>query len=229
MSQTKPRPSSRQLRVGFFLDKGVDSAELGARLNMLGTSLLPLGITFVLINPPDWTKQQLPDPFDHFNCRFRDDLAAYLSTLRNTSIRSLEDVIQFNNEHAAQERVQEVGQSGFMKSLASKTITQDPEYCLDLQRKYRHAGREHEQFGFETLRGRLGSQSDIIMIAGLSGYPAIAIPVGIDSSGAHPIGASLMTNPGNEGALFAVSKATENSNFNRVPPRLRARSKLKRT
>ena len=58
--------------------------------------------------------------------QFKPDLEDYLSTLRNTSIRTLQDVVNFNIQNSRAERFDELNQDVLLAGLQSKNYKMIP-------------------------------------------------------------------------------------------------------
>jgi amidase len=116
------------------------------------------------------------------NFEFKAQIADYLATLSNTKMRTLADLIAFDNSHCAQEMIY-YGQEVFLASEATSGDLTDPTYL---------AARAHA-----TNTARAGIDSviatgvDAIVAPHLTnstgpavaGYPNLSLPVGIRSSG----------------------------------------------
>jgi amidase len=132
------------------------------------------------------------DPFDYADAQtttmvveFKTQIASYLSSLTNTSIRTLADLIQFNFSHCATE-LRYFGQENFQLSQASTGDLNDPQYlaaratCIQLARTQ----------GIDAALQR--NVLDAIVAPGytfaaqpaaVAGYPNISIPVGLTDDG----------------------------------------------
>jgi amidase len=161
---------------------------------------------------------------EHFHCHFKDDLEDYLSGLKNTTIKTLQDIIDFNNKHPQEERLDELSQDQLMRALDSKSYKKDPKYCSELKEKYRKIGKFHESFGFETLSKKhsfdilIGSDT-LVQMTNYAGYPSLAIPLGKKPDGSLRqilVGGR----PGQEQQMLSIAQVLQDGPFQRVPPTL---------
>ena len=169
------------------------------------------------------------DPFTWFDSEFlvlmnefKGDIAAYLSRLRNTDMRTLADLIRFNVEHCEQE-MRFFGQEIFEMSQSLSGDLRDPDYlaaralCLEL-------GRDQgidQALAADDLDAIL-SPSYGFGTSGpaVAGYPIISVPVGISSEG-RPAGVWLSGGFLSEPKLIAIAYAIEQLLDARRQPRFR--------
>jgi amidase len=123
------------------------------------------------------------DEFTALLFEFKAQIADYLATLSHTKMRTLADLIAFNNAHCAQEFVY-YGQEVFEASEATSGDLNDPSYV---------AARSHAtntaRAGIDGAMTR--DHLDAIVAPHLTnstgpavaGYPNLSLPVGIRSSG----------------------------------------------
>lgn len=165
------------------------------------------------------------DPYTWFDAEFlvlmyefKGDVAAYLSGLRHTEMRTLADLIAFNIEHCSEEMTF-FGQEIFEMSEALSGNLTDPEYlnaralCLELGRDQ---GIE-AALAADDLDAIL-SPSYAFGTSGpaVAGYPLISVPVGISSEG-RPAGVWLSAGFLSEPKLISLAYAIEQI-LPRTPP-----------
>jgi amidase len=132
------------------------------------------------------------DPLAYFDAEFtvllvefKVQVAEYLSRLRNTSLRTLADLIQFNRSHCADEMTY-FGQELFELAEATSGDLTDPNYlaaralCIKLART--------EGIDAALRRDRLDAiaaptYSFASSPAAVAGYPNISVPVGLTPEG----------------------------------------------
>ena len=157
------------------------------------------------------------DPFDFFFeaefvvllNEFKGDIAAYLSGLRNTRMRTLADLIGFNVDHCDEE-MRYFGQEIFELADSFSGELDDPDYvaartlCLRLGR-----GGINRALAKDDLDAIL-SPSYAFGSSGpaVAGYPMISVPVGISSQG-RPAGVWLSGGFLSEPTLIALGYAIE--------------------
>ncbi|KAL8808966.1 MAG: hypothetical protein Q9200_003855 [Gallowayella weberi] len=147
---------------------------------------------------------------------FYNNLHAYLSELGNTTIRSVGDVVQFNNDHAYAEGASpslnpayESGQDGLLASLATggemnATYWEALSFCQTSTRT-----------GIDDALGNLDALlvppdvGQTYQIAAQAGYPMITIPTGVHSKSGMPFGLAAMGTAFAEAKLVKYASAIE--------------------
>ncbi len=154
---------------------------------------------------------------------FKHDLNAYLATRTGVPVRTMADVIRFNEEHAAQE-LRHFGQEHFLTAQAKGPLT-EPAYLEALERSRRLGGAEGidavmQEHRLDALfcptggpavpidqvngeRGRGGSSGP----SAKAGYPIITVPAGFDHD--LPVGVSFIGRAWSEPTLIRLAYAFE--------------------
>ena len=163
------------------------------------------------------------------------DLDAYLATLGpDAKVRSLADVIAFNERHAATE-LKWFGQDLFVKAQAKGSLTDD-EYlkaralCLKVAR---HDGidavmKQHRLDALIAPTGGPAWRSDLVvgdhfvgggstMPSAVAGTPSITVPAGFVHG--LPLGLSFFAGAWSEARLLTLAYAFEQTTKARRPPR----------
>ena len=164
---------------------------------------------------------------------FKADLNAYLAELSDTSIRTLADIIAFNDAHAATE-LQYFGQELLLKAEATTTLD-DPVYLAALSENHRLSREE----GIDAIMDK--HQLDALVMpstspawcidlvngdhgtdgssppAALAGYPAITVPAGYAFE--LPVGLTFIGRAYSEPTLIKLAYAFEQATKVRRPPR----------
>ena len=151
---------------------------------------------------------------------FKHDIAAYLESLRNTSMRTLADLIQFNIDHCAEE-MKYFGQELFEMAEATSGNLDDPEYltarhkCLKLARNegIKQAIEKDNLDAILTPSFSFGTSGPAV-----SGYPIISVPAGLSEKG-RPAGIWLSGGFLSEPTLIALAYAIEQLLDARTRPR----------
>jgi amidase len=152
---------------------------------------------------------------------FYNDIAAYLAELNNTSIRSLEDIVQYNIDNVGSEGgVPGVhpafasGQDGFNASLATGGIMNETywEALAFCHRTTREEGIDAALFNNGTNLTALLVPPDVgqtYQIAAQAGYPMITLPAGVSPNTGMPFGLALMGTAWSESTLIKYGSAIE--------------------
>ncbi|KAF1809484.1 amidase signature enzyme [Eremomyces bilateralis CBS 781.70] len=215
--------------ASFLADK---SALKGAKFGLPWNSFwLPNYETIVSPNGWDWDYgttrgRSNESEYTVVKVDFYNNIKSYLSELKNTNIRSLEDIVAYNYANDGTEGGNPwpfgnpafySGQDGFLASLETKgrmdeTYYQALEFC---QRSTREDGIDAA-----LAQGPDGSQLDALLvppdvgqtyqIAAQAGYPMITVPASVQSSTGMPFGLALMQTAWGESKLIRYASAIEN-------------------
>ncbi|KAF3391978.1 hypothetical protein DPV78_010797 [Talaromyces pinophilus] len=152
---------------------------------------------------------------------FYNNIKSYLSDLENTNIRSLEDIVKYNDDNAGSEGgipgvnpAFASGQDGFLASLATKgvmneTYWQALTYC---QRTSREDGIDAAlNYNGHNLTALLVPPDfgPTYEIAAQAGYPVITLPAGINKVSKMPYGLALIGTAFSEATLIKYASAIE--------------------
>jgi amidase len=165
---------------------------------------------------------------------FKHDLDAYLAERNDPTIRSLADLIRFNEEHAAEE-LRYFGQEHFLRAQEKGPLT-DPVYRDALARNHRLSRREGidavmDKYQLDALVTPTQGPPWVIDLvngdhsrgptsstpAALAGYPIVSVPAGYAFE--RPVGISFLGRPYSELTLIRLAYAFEQAASIRRPPR----------
>ena len=166
-------------------------------------------------------------------CEFKDDIAAYLSELRNTDMRTLADLIAFNEANAERE-LRWFGQEIFLQAEATGG-TADPAYAEALATSKRLAqngiDQTLERFDLDAIFSLTASppwttdlvNGDHFLLgsstpAAVAGYPNITVPAGF-SFGELPVGVNFIGRRWAEPTLLKLAYGYEQGTHRRHAPR----------
>jgi amidase len=164
---------------------------------------------------------------------FKADLAAYLATRPDACIKTVDDLIRFNDEHAAEEMP--YFRQERLVSCAQKGPLTDPLYQRALEHN-QNFGRDLVAFldeqRFDVLVAPTNAPPWVVdpidgdrhlggssMLCAITGFPLITVPAGY----AHehlPIGITFMGRPWAEATLLRIAHAFEQAHPVRRPPSL---------
>lgn len=160
------------------------------------------------------------------------DMNAYLATRPDAQVRTLKDLIDFNNQNASKE-MPYFGQDEFIKAQAKGPLT-DKEYVNALATNHRLSRKE----GIDAIMDKHGLDAIVAPTAGpawltdlvngdhvgggssdaaaVAGYPDITVPAGMIS--ALPIGISFFGRAWSEPVLLKIAYGFEQASKARKPP-----------
>nr|CAN80905.1 hypothetical protein VITISV_016634 [Vitis vinifera] len=144
---------------------------------------------------------------------FKISLNAYLKELVASPVRTLADVIAFNNKFSHLEKIKEYGQDTFLQAEATNGINKKT--LLKLARLSRN--------GFEKLMKEhkldalVTPGSNVSPVLAIGGFPGISVPAGYDSKGV-PFGICFGGLKGSEPKLIEIAYSFEQATKIRKPP-----------
>lgn len=164
---------------------------------------------------------------------FKAGLNKYLSELASSPVRSLAEIIRFNEQHAEQE-LQYFGQDLFLKAQETTTLD-DPEYLAALAENQLLSQKEgidavmnarnldalvmptnSPAWCIDLVNGDHILDAGSSQIAALAGYPAINVPAGFAFE--LPVGISFIGRAFSEGTLIRLAYAFEQATKARRVP-----------
>jgi len=166
---------------------------------------------------------------------FKADLNRYLAELVSSPVRTLAEIIAFNNEHASAE-LPFFGQELFLQAEETTSLS-DPEYLAALDENHRLARQEGidavmDKFNLDALVAPTGGPAWTIDLingdhhlggssqpAALAGYPIITVPAA--SIFGLPVGVSFIGRAFSEPTLIRLAYAFEQATQARRPPQYR--------
>jgi amidase len=158
-------------------------AGLNALAERAFATLATLGATLVdPIEPPD-TDSSVEDEMTVLLTEFKADIGSYLAGLRRTTMRSLADLVAFNDEHCETELAY-FGQELFEVAEATAGLD-DPEYrearrrCLAVTR----TDGIDRILAADRLDAIVAPAYGDSSAAAVAGYPSISVPTGLTEDG----------------------------------------------
>ncbi len=171
---------------------------------------------------------------------FKADLDAYLQGLESSPVRSLDEVIAFNNANPSLE-MPYFGHD-IMEAAQAKGDLSTPEYLEFVETATRLAGPEGidaamDQHRLDAIAAPTGGPAWTIDLvngdhftggssspAAISGYPNVTVPMGMVFG--LPVGISIYGRAWSEPRLIGLAYAFEQATNVRVAPRFRATADL---
>jgi amidase len=156
--------------------------------------------------------------YDVLTYEFKPDLNSYLSNLHpSIPTRTLEDIIQFNNEN--EETMLKYGQAVLIESASTSGSLTEAAYVKALDFDQYHSTERGIDYALKEYRldGILFPSEEGSHISGKAGYPTIAVPAGYTSEG-EPVGITFAGTAYSEPQLIEAAYAFEQLTKFRKPP-----------
>nr|WP_249745594.1 amidase family protein [Mesobacillus boroniphilus] len=151
---------------------------------------------------------------------FKADLNAYLNgLLPNVAIRTLSDLIAFNDEHG--EKMLKYGQEVLLESEATSGTLTEPEYLEELEYNLymaREQGIDYalKEYGADAVLFPMDGST----IGSKAGYPSVTVPTAFTEAG-EPVGITFTGTAFSEPLLIRLAYAYEQATRVRQAPELR--------
>ncbi|TPX14159.1 uncharacterized protein E0L32_000553 [Thyridium curvatum] len=170
----------------------------------------------VTFNAPLMSMQEVVGKYDTVQMgqiarhQLRPTLERFLALFDDPKLRKLEDLVEFNKQHASQELPPEQPSQQVLENGLSDNIT---------DAKYEQGLRHLRQSMRDSIEKCLAeSKADVIMasgeslltsIAAVAGYPIASVPLGFSTLNGRPSGMEIMARNGDEEKIFEVMSAWE--------------------
>ncbi|XP_078159147.1 putative amidase At4g34880 isoform X2 [Carex rostrata] len=138
---------------------------------------------------------------------FKVALNEYLSKLVSSPVRSLSDVISFNEKHKKEEKIKEYGQDLFIVSESTNGIGAKERDAISNMAQLSSKGIE-TLMREKQLDAIVTPDSSVSTILAIGGYPGISVPAGYDEKGV-PFGICFGGLKGFEPKLIEIAYAFE--------------------
>ncbi|KAK1274474.1 hypothetical protein QJS04_geneDACA009587 [Acorus gramineus] len=148
---------------------------------------------------------------------FKLSINTYLSSeLTVSPVRSLGDVIAFNNNHKHEERMDDIDQMLFLEAENTNGIGPKEEAALREMRRLSRKGLE-KLMNEEALDAIVTPESSVSSVLAIGGYPGISIPAGYNEKGV-PFGICFGGLRWSEPRLIEIAYGFEQATKVRKPP-----------
>ncbi|XP_078159148.1 putative amidase At4g34880 isoform X3 [Carex rostrata] len=151
---------------------------------------------------------------------FKVALNEYLSKLVSSPVRSLSDVISFNEKHKKEEKIKEYGQDLFIVSESTNGIGAKERDAISNMAQLSSKGIE-TLMREKQLDAIVTPDSSVSTILAIGGYPGISVPAGYDEKGV-PFGICFGGLKGFEPKLIEIAYAFEQATKVRKPPHFKS-------
>ncbi|KAF7810801.1 putative amidase [Senna tora] len=148
---------------------------------------------------------------------FKLSLNAYLKNLVVSPVRSLADVIAFNDKNADLEMIKEFGQEIFLASQATNGIGETEKAAIGNLETLTTQGFEKVMRDNE-LDALVTPGSVVAPVLAIGGFPGINVPAGYDSNGV-PFGINFGGLKGSEAKLIEIAYGFEKATMSSAPQR----------
>ncbi|KAF2912645.1 hypothetical protein DAI22_10g027000 [Oryza sativa Japonica Group] len=149
---------------------------------------------------------------------FKLSLNSYLSELASSPVRSLSDIIDFNNKHPVEERMAEFGQSYLLQSEATDGTGPTEKKAIAKLNELCESGLE-KIMRVNQLDAIVSPGASAHSLLAIGGYPAITVPAGYASNGV-PFAICFGGLKGSEPRLIEIAYSFEQATKVRRPPTL---------
>ncbi|KAK7264167.1 hypothetical protein RJT34_31772 [Clitoria ternatea] len=147
---------------------------------------------------------------------FKLSLNAYLKNLVVSPVRSLADVIAFNQKNANLEKMKEFGEDIFLVAEATNGIGDTEKAALANLASLSRNGFEKLVTDYK-LDALVTPGSSVATVLAIGGFPGINVPAGYDSKGV-PFGINFGGLKGSESQLIEIAYGFEQATKIRKPP-----------
>ncbi|XP_052191849.1 probable amidase At4g34880 [Diospyros lotus] len=147
---------------------------------------------------------------------FKLALNDYLKELITSPVRSLSDVIAFNDNNPDLEDTREYGQEVLIAAEMTNGIGEEERQAIEMLQNLSQEGIE-KLMNENELDAVLTPGWEVSPVLAIGGYPAISVPAGYDSDG-MPFGICFGGLKGSEPQLIEIAYAFEQATMVRRPP-----------
>ncbi|KAI3515265.1 hypothetical protein L1887_14085 [Cichorium endivia] len=147
---------------------------------------------------------------------FKIAINAYLKSLITSPVRSLADIIAFNNKYSDLEKVKNFGQEIFLAAEATNGIGDLEKAALANMARLTREGYE-TTMAENRLDAVVTPGADISPVLAIGGFPAISVPAAYNDKGV-PVGICFSGLKGSEPTLIEISYGFEQAtNVRKIP------------
>ncbi|GMJ08856.1 hypothetical protein like AT4G34880 [Hibiscus trionum] len=147
---------------------------------------------------------------------FKLAINSYLEKLEASSVRSLKDLIEFNNKNSKLEKIEEYGQQRFLEAEATNGINNKEKEAIQELAKRSRDGLE-KLMTDNKLDALLAPFDSAAFILATGQFPGVIVPAGYDKEGL-PFGLCFGGLKGSEPTLIEIAYGFEQATKIRRPP-----------
>ncbi|KAL6824617.1 amidase signature domain-containing protein [Trichoderma sp. SZMC 28015] len=160
--------------------------------------------------------------YDIQAARFKPTLEAYLGTLEYSQVRSLDELIRFNQKYAEKALPPGYDNQDQLQNAATMTMSdEEHDFLLEHVRKVgRDIGIDKTLKEYDVDLVIAPADSPVNLLVSAAGYPSATMPLSYLEYNGRPIGLVAFTTAGGEGMLLNFLRAYGNTFPKRRPPSL---------
>jgi amidase len=143
---------------------------------------------------------------------FREDLEQYFATLQNTSLRTLADVVDYNNAHGSVEMPPGFCCQGNLLAALNASSSDAPEYKAakeSARRNSRENGIDYALERYNVSAIFVPAEGPSSVMPALAGYPIATAPLGLLEDQQKPFGVAFFATAEGEDVLLRILAAWE--------------------
>ncbi|KAJ8132894.1 hypothetical protein O1611_g731 [Lasiodiplodia mahajangana] len=175
-----------------------------------------------LLSLNEATEDGTRNVWNAFDSTFKGLLESYLGSVDCCKIKTLEDLIKFNEDHADQELPRSAdNQAGLIRALHADMREDEYLQLISFARDRcgtRGIDQVLEDNGVDILMGP--GDGPMMSIAGMAGYPSATLPLGYLDFNGRPFGLQISAKAHQEDLLIQAQSAWEATFPQRQPPSL---------
>jgi amidase len=228
----RPAPAPAKLKVAFATNWRTGHPQTDAHAERVVGWLAESGVTVIARELAEPTPAEQGDELEVLLAELHDDLSSYLARRPGAGVRSLADVIAFEDEHADVEQIY-FDHDLFTRSLASGGRAASG-YAQARQRNLDWAVSTCLTPGLDgvdavvapafgpswksdlVVGGHPGPASVATMAPAIAGWPILSVPAGLVHG--LPVGLAVIGRPDAEGTLLEVARRVEAAVAQREAP-----------
>ncbi|KAJ5162975.1 Amidase [Penicillium coprophilum] len=205
-------------KVEKYEKQATDQMSAYEKLKTVAKEVKPV----TLISIEESTEDGKMDIWKAFDTTFSSLLREYLASIDDSKIQTLEDLIEFNKEHAEQELPPSAdNQAGLIRALSANMSDDEYHKLVNFARDAcgrRGIDKALEENGVDILMGP--GDGLLFQISGTAGYPGATLPLGYLDFNGRPFGMQIIAKAHQEALLIQAQSAWEATFPERHPPAL---------
>ena len=203
----------RGKRIGIEKSMMMEKEGIGAVLQTAIAHLQSQGAIIIEVEFTGEYSMLGREEFEVMQFEFKDGLNRYLAS-SNSPMRSLEDIIRYNQEH--EQTMMPHFKQDLLESAQAKGSLESAEYKNALAKLLSMREYVDRLMADNNLDALCGVGSGAFGPAAITGYPAITVPMGLFQG--LPYGITFFARAYEEPTLLSIAYSYEQISKNRIPP-----------